>query len=212
MSSDHFLVPDNAGCMLYIKHMVCPRGIRVVRQELESLGLRVLDVRLGAATVADAGEQLDWVRIREVLAAAGFALLESPEQALADWVRQTVTALLRRADTLRHRDFIPALAREVGLDSRRLHASFARLPGHESLISYITRQRLAYAQELLLTSQLDIGHVARQLGYGSLAHFSAQFRRFAQCSPSAYRQQQASRPASAAPNDASQEDIGVKLG
>ena len=52
MSSDHFLVPDNAGCVLYIKHMVCARGIRVVRQELEGLGLQVLDVRLGAATVA----------------------------------------------------------------------------------------------------------------------------------------------------------------
>lgn len=212
MSSDHFLVPDNAGCVLYIKHMVCARGIRVVRQELESLGLRVLEVRLGAATVANVGEPLDQTRIREVLATAGFALLESPAQALADRVRQTVTALLRRADTLRHRDFIPALAREVGLDSRRLHASFARLPGHESLISYVTRQRLAYAQELLLTSRLDIGHVARQLGYGSLAHFSAQFRRFAQCSPSAYRQQEASRTAAATPNDASQEDIGVKPG
>ena len=205
-------MPDNAGCVLYIKHMVCARGIRVVRLELERLGLRVLEVRLGAATVADVGEPLDRTRIREALATAGVALLESPEQALADRVRQTVTALLRRADTLRHRDFIPALAREVGLDSRRLHASFARLPGHESLISYITSQRLAYAQELLLTSRLDIGHVARQLGYGSLAHFSAQFRRFAQCSPSAFRQQQASQPAAATPNDASQAGFDVKPG
>ena len=41
--------------VLYIKHMVCPRGVRVVRQELERLDLRVLDVRLGAATVGDWG-------------------------------------------------------------------------------------------------------------------------------------------------------------
>ncbi|MGY3089379.1 AraC-like DNA-binding protein [Hymenobacter sp. UYAg731] len=207
-------MPNNAGCVLYIKHMVCARGVRVVRQELESLGLRVLDVRLGAATVAEAGPQLDWARIRDVLAVAGFALLESPEQALADQVQQTVAALLRRADTLRHRDFIPTLAREMGLDSRRLHASFARLPGHATLISYVTGQRLAYAQELLLTSKLDIGHIARELGYGSLAHFSAQFRRFAQCSPSAYRQQEAARtqPAAATPNDASPEEIDVKPG
>ncbi len=210
MSPDQSQPPDNAGCVLYIKHMVCTRGIRVVRQELESLGLRVLDVRLGAATVADAGEPLDRPRIREALAAAGFALLESPEQALADRVQQTVAALLRRADTLRHRDFIPALAREVDLDTRRLHATFARLPGHESLLSYVTGQRLAYAQELLLTSKLDIGGIARRLGYGSLAHFSAQFRRFAQCSPSAYRQQEAARTEAATPNDASHGGIDAK--
>ncbi|WP_460585072.1 helix-turn-helix transcriptional regulator [Hymenobacter arcticus] len=175
-------------CVLYIKHIVCARGIRVVRQELESLGLRVLDVRLGAATVAGLGAELDWARIRAALATAGFALLESPQHALAAGVKQAVAALLHRPGTLRHRDFIPTLAREMGLDRRRLHAAFAHLPGHESLISYITGQRLAYAQKLLLAGKLDIGRIARQLGYGSLAHFSGQFRRFAQCSPSAYRQ------------------------
>lgn len=200
-------------CVLYIKHMVCARGIRVVRQELESLGLRVLDVRLGAATVAGFVAELDWARIREALATAGFALLESPQHALATGVKQAVAALLRRPGTIRHRDFIPTLAREMGLDSRRLHAAFARLPGRASLISYITGQRLAYAQELLLTSKLDIGRIARQLGYGSLAHFSSQFRRFAQCSPSAYRQRAAGSGAvPAAPNDASQPAIDAKPG
>ena len=50
--------PDLASptTVLYIKHMVCARGIRVVRQELEGLGLQVLDVRLGAATVAGTAE------------------------------------------------------------------------------------------------------------------------------------------------------------
>ena len=198
------LPADTPDCVLYIKYMVCARGIRVVRQELESLGLRVLDVRLGAATVAGLVAELDWARIREALATAGFALLESPQHALAAQVKQAVAALLRRPGTLRHRDFIPTLARELGLDSRRLHAAFARLPGHASLISYVTGQRLTYAQELLLTSKLDIGRIARQLGYGSLAHFSGQFRRFAQCSPSAYRQRVAvSRALFAEPNDAS---------
>ena len=187
---DFLPLPTSAlpSCVLYIKHMVCARGIRVVRQELENLGLRVLDVRLGAATVAGFVAELDWARIREALATAGFALLESPQHALAAGVKQAVAALLRCPGPLRHRDFIPTLAREMGLDSRRLHAAFARLPGHGSLISYITGQRLAYAQELLLTGKLDIGRIARQLGYGSLAHFSGQFRRFAQCSPSVYRQ------------------------
>lgn len=213
MSTPLPTIPNEAGCVLYIKHIVCSRGMRVVRQELESLGLRVLEVRLGAATVAGSDSQLDWARIRTTLASAGFALLESPEHALVGRVKQAVGALLRRADTLRHRDFIPTLAMEVGLDSRRLHTSFARLAGHESLFSYITRQRLSYAQELLATSRLDIGRIARQLGYGSLAHFSGQFRRFARCSPSAYRQRTGvANQLPAAPNDASQRVIDIKPG
>ncbi|WP_210516724.1 helix-turn-helix transcriptional regulator [Hymenobacter terricola] len=212
MSLPESLAPDDAGCVLYIKHMVCARGIRVVRWELENLGLRVLDVRLGAATVAGPAPELDWARIRAALLTAGFALLESPQQAQAAQVKRVVDELLRHAETLRHRDFIPTLAQEMGLSVRQIHGVFARLPGHESLLGYITRCRLAYAQELLDTSRLNIGRIARRLGYGSLAHFSAQFRRFAQCSPSAYRQQEATRTRTdaAPPNDAIHGGIDAK--
>ncbi len=189
MSFDHSLTLDTGGCVLYIKHMVCSRGIRVVRYELESLGLRVLQVRLGAATVAGPAEGLDWARIREALAAAGFALLENPQHVLVAQVKQLVDRMLRRSDTIRHRDFVPALAQEVGLSVRQLHGLFARLPGPERLLSYIRHQRLAYARELLEASPLGIGRIARQLGYSSLAHFSGQFRQLAQCAPSAFRQQ-----------------------
>jgi len=180
---------DNHRCVFYIKHMVCTRGIRVVRRELESLNLQVLEVRLGAATVAGPVEDLDWPRIRQALAAAGFALLESPRHVLADRIKQTVVELLRRPAVPSHREFLAALAGELGQSTRRLHAAFAGQAGHDTLLQYITRQRLRYARQLLLTSALDVGHIARQLGYSSLAHFSGQFRRFAQCSPSAYRQQ-----------------------
>ncbi len=203
---------DQADSVLYIKHMVCARGIRRVRHELESLGLRVLAVRLGAATVAGPAAELDWERVREALAAAGFALLEDPRHAKAAQAKRLVTGLLRRPTPMRHRDFIPTLAQETGLSVRQLHGLFARLPGPESLLSYVTRQRLAYAQKLLAGTSLSISHIARQLGYGSLAHFSAQFRQFAQCAPSAYRQQEASRTEAATPNDASQKDIDVKPG
>ena len=179
-----------AGCVLYIKHMVCPRGIRVVRQELEKLGLVVPEVRLGAATVARPASELDWGRIREALARAGFDLLEDPQYALVLQVKQAVAQLLRGPDTVAHRDFIPVLAQAVGLSERQLHRLFAQLPDHENLPGYITHQRLSYAQELLAApANPGIGQVARQLGYRSLAHFSGQFRRFAQCAPSAYRQQ-----------------------
>ncbi|OGX86443.1 hypothetical protein BEN47_13145 [Hymenobacter lapidarius] len=188
--------------------MVCPRGIRVVRYELESLGLRVLQVRLGAATVAGPATALDWARIREALAMAGFALLKTPKHVLATQVRHLVDELLRRPFTVAHRDVIAALAQEAGMGVRQLHGLFARLPGPGSLPGYIKHQRLAYAQELLEASPLSIGRIARQLGYSSLAHFSGQFRRFAQCAPSAYRQQQRVAPEAAVldaevPNSAS---------
>ncbi len=207
LTSSPFPASDANCCVLYIKHMVCTRGIRVVRQELESLGLRVLDVRLGAATILGAADELDWARIRAGLVTAGFALLENPQHVLVAQVKELVAEWLRHATPVRHRDFIPALAQAVGLSVRQLRGLFA---GSQHLPGYIMHQRLTYAQELLGASSLGIGHIARQLGYGGLAHFSGQFRRFAHCAPSAYRQQEASRTEAATPNDASHGGIDVK--
>ncbi|TGE22567.1 helix-turn-helix transcriptional regulator [Hymenobacter metallicola] len=182
--------PDSAAptTVLYIKHMVCARGIRVVRQELEGLGLQVLDVRLGAATVAGEPEDLDWPRLRATLEAARFALLETFHQTLVERVSVAVNRLLREpGESLRHRAFGAAVARELDLTYGQLSAAFARLVGDKTLAAYILSQRLAYAQELLLTSSLSVGLIARRLGYASLAHFSGQFRRLARCSPSTYR-------------------------
>ncbi|KAA9325118.1 helix-turn-helix domain-containing protein [Hymenobacter busanensis] len=182
--------PEPPCTLLYIKHMVCPRGIRMVRRELEQLGLRVLDVRLGAATVAAAAEELDWPRIRQVLADAQFALLETEHQTLLERVHTATGHLLRRPEPLRHRAFGPALAHELSLSYGQLSAAYARLAPGDTLAAYISRQRLVYAQELLITSSSGVGRIAHQLGYSSLAHFSGQFRRVARCAPSAYRKQQ----------------------
>lgn len=174
--------------VLYIKHMVCARGIRVVRQELEGLGLEVLDVRLGAATVAGAPEDLDWPRLRTTLEVARFALLETFHQTLVERVSVVVNRLLREpGESLRHPAFGLAVARELGLTHGQLSAAFTRLMGNGTLAGHVISQRLAYAQELRATSSLSVGFIARRLGYGSLAHFSGQFQRVTRCSPSTYR-------------------------
>ncbi|WP_022821594.1 helix-turn-helix domain-containing protein [Hymenobacter norwichensis] len=173
--------------VLYIKHIVCARCMRVVRQELEQLGFKVLEVRLGAATVATAAEQIDWPRLRSALKVAGFALLESVHQTLLGRVQVTVHQLLRQPPGLRHRAYPAAVAQELGMPVTQLSAAYAHLVTGDSLAGYIVRERQAYAQELLASSTLGVGLIARQLGYSSLAHFSGQFRRLAACSPSTYR-------------------------
>ena len=55
------------------------------------------------------------------------------------------------------------------------------------ITAIIQEDKLDEVREALIAA--EIGRIARQLGYNSLAHFSGQFRRFAHCAPSVYRQQ-----------------------
>ncbi|MFW5846364.1 MAG: helix-turn-helix transcriptional regulator [Planctomycetota bacterium] len=67
---------------------------------------------------------------------------------------------------------------------------FARLFKRVALISpraYITRARVQAAGCRLRESDMPIARIAEELGYGSVYHFSSQFRRHTGLSPSAWR-------------------------
>ena len=71
---------------LRIKNMVCGRCRRVVDEDLTSLGLHVVDVRLGGATV-EHETPLPLDLIRETLVKGGFDLVEDRTSALIEHVK-----------------------------------------------------------------------------------------------------------------------------
>ncbi|GAA3992156.1 AraC family transcriptional regulator [Hymenobacter antarcticus] len=179
--------PGIPNTVLCIKHMVCVRAVRVVRQELAGLGLTVVEVGLGWATVAQMPHQVDWPRLRETLHAARFALLEDPRYRLAEQAGELVDHLLRtQPQTLRHA-FSVTLSKLLGVGYPQLSAAFSLATGG-TLEHYLVSRRLALARELLETTPLTVNAIARHLGYSSLAHLSGQFRQATGCSPSQYRQ------------------------
>jgi AraC family transcriptional regulator len=66
---------------LYIKNMVCNRCIRVVREELEKLGLRIRRIELGEVDIAGR-KVINTSRVRDVLLRNGFELIEDSAREL----------------------------------------------------------------------------------------------------------------------------------
>ena len=63
----------------------------------------------------------------------------------------------------------------------------------------LTEARMAAAFQFLTNTDLSITQIGERLGFSSIEHFSAAFRRFAGCAPSRYRR--AHKPAPAGPRD-----------
>lgn len=59
----------------------------------------------------------------------------------------------------------------------------------KTYIQYLTELRIAYACELLMQGNLDIGQVCFESGFNNLSHFHKQFRRHMHTTPSDYRKQ-----------------------
>jgi AraC-like DNA-binding protein len=81
---------------------------------------------------------------------------------------------------------LDAAARQAGLSKfaflRHFSAAFGETPH-----AYVTRLRLARAQELLVETDLPVTDICLEVGFSSLGSFSALFARRVGATPSGYR-------------------------
>ena len=82
---------------------------------------------------------------------------------------------------------VHGIAAEVGVSADYLSRQFREVTGIAAQ-EYLRRYRFARAMELLQTD-LPVGDIARQVGFGSLCHFSREFKREMGITPSQYRTQ-----------------------
>jgi AraC family transcriptional regulator of arabinose operon len=78
------------------------------------------------------------------------------------------------------------LARLVGVSPSHLTAMFRRATGG-GVLAHHTALKMARARQLLDVSDLQVGEIARELGYSDPFYFSRHFRRHHGMSPSDYR-------------------------
>ena len=79
------------------------------------------------------------------------------------------------------------IAASVGVSSDYLSRQFRQVTGI-GVQEYLRRYRFARAMELLQTG-LSVGDVAARVGFGSLCHFSREFKREMGVTPSQYKAQ-----------------------
>ena len=102
----------------------------------------------------------------------------------APWEWNAVTRYIQ--DHLHEMPAVEQLARHFGYSRSHFSRLFRRRLGL-SPQQYVINARLALAKELLRTTALPIGHVARQAGYNDVYSFSKQFRQLVGRSPTDYR-------------------------
>jgi AraC family transcriptional activator FtrA len=95
---------------------------------------------------------------------------------LMEWVR----------DNLSQEHSLHSLAERALLSQRTLQRQFLEATGL-SPIDWVIRERVAYAKELLETTDRSLQWICEQAGFGSQESFRRHFRALAQSSPAAYR-------------------------
>lgn len=171
---------------LHIKNMVCPRCIAAVRQALEQAGFCVKSVGLGEAGIEGELSPEQKSRVSALLGPLGFELLEDRKSQIIEAVKNSIVELLHARTGVPDAKLSDYLSEKLHYDYKYLSNLFSETQGR-TIGNYFIALKIERTKELLVYDELTLGEIAFRLGYSSVAHLSAQFKRVTGLTPSRYK-------------------------
>jgi YesN/AraC family two-component response regulator len=170
---------------LYIKNMVCNRCVMVVKQTLEQQGLHPEKVSLGEVLIKE--ENLTDAQIQALdtaLIELGFERIDDRKGRLIESIKNLVIQKIHHShDIDRKFNWSTILSEELHYEYNYLSNLFSSVEGI-TLEQYIIRQKIERVKELLFYDELSLSEIAHKMGYSSVAHLSAQFKKITGFTPS----------------------------
>jgi AraC-like DNA-binding protein len=158
---------------LAIKNMVCPRCIKAVKEGFEQMGYEILEVNLGSAKVKG---KVDEQAVNSMLIANGFELLANKDQKLIEHIKINIINLVQSTDLSIQQNLSVWLAQQLDTDYHHLSTLFSEAEGM-TIERFFILQRIEKVKELLVYNELNLKEIAYQIGFSSVAHLSAQFKK-----------------------------------
>lgn len=170
---------------LHIKNMVCNRCVMVVKQELERQGLHPQKISLGEVVLEENGlSDAQQDKLDAALVSHGFERIDDRKARLIETVKNKIIQQIHHSDKVDLKlNWSTYLAEEMHYEYNYLSNLFSSVEGI-TLEQYIIRQKIERVKELLFYDELSLSEIADKLGYSSVAHLSAQFKKITGFTPS----------------------------
>jgi YesN/AraC family two-component response regulator len=178
----------NKKTILYIKNMVCERCIRVVRDELEKIGLHICHIELGKVELEQVNNYPSLEKIRRVLLENGFDLIEDKKAKMIEAIKNIVISLVHQDSEIQplNMNYSDYLSEQLAVDYHYLSSLFSSVE-NITIEHYIILQKIERAKELLKYNEYTLSEIAYKLGYSSVQHLSNQFNKVTGMTASQFR-------------------------
>lgn len=172
--------------ILYIKNMVCNRCVMVVKQELENLNLKPLHVSMGEAKLSKQPSQKQFEQLNNRLQELGFELLDDQKQKQIEKIKSLLIKTVQSNDIKEHFSISDLLGKALNKDYSYISRLFSEVEGI-TVEQFFILQKIEKVKEWLVYGELTLSEIAWKLGYSSVAHLSAQFKRITGLTPSNFK-------------------------
>ncbi len=168
--------------------MVCNRCMMVVKNEMENLGHRLVDVSLGEVSFISSAEEPKQHELESRLSLLGFRLLEDKKTKMAKEVKTIIEEVYSGnfdfPDGFR---FSRLVAQRLGKDYDAISDAFIAAE-KKTIEQYIIDFRINRVKEFLVYTTLTLSDIAFKLNFNSVAHLSTQFKQQTGLTPSFFKE------------------------
>lgn len=172
---------------LAVKNMVCNRCIKVVKEVLEQQHIDYTDVTMGKVTLTTSLTASQSGSLRQALQHEGFDVVEDRKAMLVEKIKNTIIDVVYNKDLSEWKQNLSDhLSHELHKDYTTLSQAFSSIE-NTTIEQYFILQKLERVKEMLVYNEFSLSEIAWQMGYSSVAHLSAQFKKITGFTPTEFR-------------------------
>lgn len=159
---------------------------RILEDKLNELGLKFKIIGFGEIEFLEKLTEEKKEKLTVLLKYYGIEVVESQKTILVQKIKDTIVEMVFDSDESLNIKTSVYLAEKLGHSYGYLSNLFSELT-YTSIENFIILQKIEYAKQLILTTDLSLTEIAFNLNYSSVAHLSTQFKNTTGITPSAFQ-------------------------
>ena len=170
---------------IFIKNMVCSRCIAAVDSIFNNMGIDVSQISLGEVETKNHLSDNTLRNLDLKLKSIGFEIVQGATQKLIEKIKTLVIQKVSEEDL--PEDFV--LSQFLSSALHRDYSALSKLFSQNENVTlehYFILQKIEKVKELLLYRERNLTEISQKLGYKSVQHLSAQFRKITGFSPTQF--------------------------
>lgn len=170
---------------IYVKfdfNTVCRK---VLEEKLNKHNIKHKVLGFGEVDILEKNDSAVMTAFTDELKEYGIDIIENQKTVLVQKIKDTIIDMIHNSDLVNVKSSV-YLAEKLSHSYGYLSNLFSDVT-YTSIENYIIMQKIEYAKQLIVSTDLSLTEIAFQLNYSSVAHLSTQFKNATGITPSAFQ-------------------------
>ena len=168
--------------------MVCGRCVKVLRSEIEKLGIHLIEIELGRLRL-DIKNDDDLEAFRTIIHDNGFELIKTTEDKITEQVKVELIKIMEDLPLDLNEKLSVHLAEKLYQDYSKISKVFSFTEGI-TIEKYFIKLKIEKVKELIQDQERNFTEISQLLDYNHINHLSRQFKNETGMSLTDYKKEQ----------------------